>query len=102
LVIPRRAIAHRGLQRSRLIAAPQRKNPPRISADGFWAEQLTLIPPSLIKLAEEIRDAAPELFEETLVHGVQIAGLRFFPTSATELVEVVNRIAQRDMASVPA
>jgi hypothetical protein len=25
-----------------LIADPQRKNPPRASADGFWAEQLTM------------------------------------------------------------
>jgi hypothetical protein len=37
-------------------------------------------------------------FEKTLVHGVQVVGFGFFPTNATEFVEVLNRTVQRDMA----
>jgi hypothetical protein len=59
-------------------------------------------PPSLIEATEKLRVADPEAFETTLVRGVQIAGLRFFPANATEFVEVVNRTAQHDMAPVPA
>ena len=57
------------------------------------------IPPSLIKATEELRDAWPELFETTLVHGAQVVGFGFFPTSATEFVEALNRTAQRDAGS---
>jgi CheY-like chemotaxis protein len=57
------------------------------------------IPPSLISVTEELRDARPELFEKTLVHGVQVVGFGFSPASATEFVEVLNRTVQRDMAS---
>jgi hypothetical protein len=57
------------------------------------------IPPSLIKETEELRDAWPELFETTLVHGVQVVGFGFFPTSATGFVEVLNRTVQRDAGS---
>ena len=56
------------------------------------------IPSSVIKTAEELRGAGPELFEKTLVHGVQVVGFGFFPTCATEFIEVLNRTVQRDMA----
>jgi hypothetical protein len=36
------------------------------------------IPPSLIKATEELRDAWPELFETTLVHGCKSSGSDFF------------------------
>src|ERR1700730_16116978 len=42
------------------------------------------IPPTLIKTTEELRTAVPEKFEETLVHGMQVVGFGFYPTSATE------------------
>jgi hypothetical protein len=58
------------------------------------------IPPSLIKATETLRDAGPDLFEKTLIHGVQVVGFGFFPTSATEFLEVLNRTVQRDMACV--
>ena len=57
------------------------------------------ISPSLIKETEELRDAWPEIFETTLVHGVQVVGFGFFPTSATGFVEVLNRTVQRDARS---
>jgi hypothetical protein len=59
-------------------------------------DTIDAIPPSLIKETEELRDSWPELFETTLVHGVQVVGFGFFPSSATEFVEVLNRTAQRD------
>jgi hypothetical protein len=60
-------------------------------------DTIDAIPLSLIKQTEELRDAWPELFEATLVHGVQVVGFGFFPTSATEFVEVLNRTVQRDV-----
>jgi hypothetical protein len=59
-------------------------------------DTIDAIPPSLIKETEELRDTWPELFETTLVHGVQVVGFGFFPTSATEFVKVLNRTVQRD------
>jgi hypothetical protein len=56
------------------------------------------IPPSLLKATEELRDADPEKFEATLMHGVQVVGFGFSSTSATEFVEVLNRTVQRDAA----
>jgi hypothetical protein len=41
-------------------------------------DTIDAIPPSLIKETEELRDAWPELFETTLVHGVQVVGFDFF------------------------
>src|SRR6266849_3088940 len=41
-------------------------------------DTIDAIPPSLIKETEELRDAWPELFETTLVHGVQVVGFGFF------------------------
>jgi len=60
-------------------------------------DTIDAISPSLIKETEELRDAWPQLFETTLVHGVQVVGFGFFPTSATGFVEgVLNRTVQRD------
>jgi hypothetical protein len=62
-------------------------------------DTIDAIPPSLIKETEELRDAWPELFETTLVHGVQVVGFGFLPISATGFVEVLNRTVQRDAQS---
>jgi hypothetical protein len=59
-------------------------------------DSVDAIPPPLIKATEELRDSNPELFEKTLVHGVQVVGFGFSPNSATEFVEVLNRTVQRD------
>jgi hypothetical protein len=56
------------------------------------------IPPLLIEATETLRDAMPDLFEKTLVHGVQVVGFGFAPATATEFLEVLNRAVQRDMA----
>lgn len=56
------------------------------------------VPPLLIEATEALRDAAPDLFEMTLTHGVQVVGFGFVPTNATEFLEVLNRTIQRDMA----
>ncbi len=56
------------------------------------------IPPSLIATTETLRDAAPDLFEKMLVHGVQVDGFGFAPTTATEFLEALNRTVERDMA----
>jgi hypothetical protein len=61
-------------------------------------DSVDAIPPSLIKAAEELRAAAPGLFEKLLEHGIRVIGPDFTPTSATEFVEVLNRTVQRDMA----
>jgi hypothetical protein len=57
-------------------------------------ESVDAIPAPLIKATEELRDADPELFEKTLVHGVQVVGFGFFPTNATVFIETVNRTVQ--------
>jgi len=68
------------------------------------------IPPSLIKETEELRDAWPELFETTLVHGVQVSASDFFQPApqdssrcGTELcsgtaVYVITLTKERDIA----
>jgi hypothetical protein len=45
-------------------------------------DSVDAIPPSLIKVAEELCIAAPELFEKLLVHGIRVIGPDFTPTSA--------------------
>jgi hypothetical protein len=57
-----------------------------------------VIPPSLIETAEKLRSVAPEVFEHTLVLGVQVVGFGFFASGATEFVEALNRTVQRDIA----
>jgi hypothetical protein len=57
------------------------------------------IPSSLIKAAEELRAAEPEIFKDTLSRGLLSVGYGFSPASATEFVEVLNRTVQRDMAA---
>jgi hypothetical protein len=46
----------------------------------FWKLYATIdaIPPSLIKETEDLRDAWPELFETTLVHGCKSSASDFF------------------------
>jgi hypothetical protein len=56
------------------------------------------IPTRLVNETEQLRAADPELFEETLVRGVQLVGFGFYPASATEFVEVLNRPLHREMA----
>jgi hypothetical protein len=56
------------------------------------------IPPSLIDETDRLRSADPELFERTLVWGVQVVGFGFYPATPTEFVEVLNRTVQRDAA----
>jgi hypothetical protein len=56
------------------------------------------IPPSLITAADELRAVAPDLFEETLVYGIQMIRFELTPTSATEFVEGLNRTVRHDMA----
>lgn len=56
------------------------------------------IPPTLIEASETLRDAAPDVFEKLLMHGVQVVGFGFAPTTATEFLEALNRTVQRDMA----
>jgi hypothetical protein len=45
-----------------------------------------------------LRYTAPDLFEKTLMHGLQVAGVGFCPATATEFLEVINRTIERDMA----
>jgi hypothetical protein len=56
------------------------------------------IPPSLIAATETVRTTAPDSFEMMLVHGVQVVGFGFAPTTATEFLEALNRTVERDMA----
>jgi hypothetical protein len=69
-----------------------------ISVFEALRDSVDLTPPALIKAAEELRTAAPELFEKWLMHGMQVIGPDFSPNSATEFVETLNRTGQRDMA----
>jgi hypothetical protein len=55
-------------------------------------DSVDAIPASLIKAAEELRVAAPELFEKLLVHGIRVIGPDFTPTSATEFLEVLTEL----------
>jgi hypothetical protein len=56
------------------------------------------IPPPLIEASATLRNAAPDLFEKMLMHGVQVVGFGFTPNTATEFLEVLNRSIQRDIA----
>jgi hypothetical protein len=49
------------------------------------------IPPMLIEATETLRNTAPDLFEKLLMHGVQVVGFGFAPTTATEFLEALNR-----------
>jgi hypothetical protein len=48
------------------------------------------IPSTLIEASETLRQTAPDLFEKMLVHGVQVVGFAFAPTTATEFLEVLQ------------
>jgi hypothetical protein len=56
------------------------------------------VPATLIEASETLRQAAPDLFEKMLVHGVRAVGFGFAPTAATEFLEALNRTVERDMA----
>ena len=62
------------------------------------SDTVDAIPPPLIEASETLRNAAPDLFEKMLMHGVQVVGFGFAPTTATEFLEVLNRTVERDMA----
>jgi hypothetical protein len=63
-------------------------------------DSVDAIPPPLIKATEALRNARPDLFEKTLLHGLRVIGCSgFFPASATEFVEMLNRTVERDMTS---
>jgi hypothetical protein len=67
--------------------------------DAFYASvDQRDIPPSLIDATDRLRIAAPELFERTLMRGVQVVGFGFYPATATEFIEVLNRTVQRGTA----
>jgi hypothetical protein len=61
-------------------------------------DSVDAIPPSLIDGTDRLRIANPELFERTLVRGVQVVGFGFYPATATEFVEVLNRTVEQDAA----
>ena len=60
-------------------------------------DSVDVVPPELVNAAEQLRNAAPELFEKWLVHGVQVIGPNFMPNNATEFVNALNSTGQRDM-----
>jgi hypothetical protein len=62
------------------------------------SDTVDAIPPALIEASEKLRHAAPDLFEKMLVHGVQVVGFGFAPTTATEFLEELMRTVERDMA----
>jgi hypothetical protein len=62
------------------------------------SETVDAIPHPLIKAAEAIRRSQPERFEKTLMHMLRIVDATFFPASAAEFVEHVNRTVQSDAA----
>ena len=60
-------------------------------------DSVDAVPPPLIRSSEALRDAVPDLFEKTLLHGLRVVGRDgFFPTGATEFIEVLNRTVERD------
>jgi hypothetical protein len=61
-------------------------------------DSVEAIPRSLIDETDRLRTGDPELFESTLVRGVQLVGFGFYPATATEFVEILNRTVQRDAA----
>jgi hypothetical protein len=61
-------------------------------------DSIEAIPPSLLDETDSLHCAHPELFESTLLRGVQLVGFGFYPATATEFVEVLNRTIQRDAA----
>lgn len=63
-------------------------------------DSVDAIPPSLVGTMKELRSTNPALFERTLGHVVDIVGFRFFPASATEFAEVLNKNLQRNAQSV--
>jgi hypothetical protein len=61
-------------------------------------DSVDAIPPSLIDETDRLRSADPELFERTLVRGVQVVGFGFYPATATEFVKVLNLTVLLDAA----
>jgi hypothetical protein len=61
-------------------------------------DSVDAIPPSLIDETDRLRIADPELFERTLVRGVQVVGFGFYPATATEIIKVLNRTVLLDAA----
>jgi hypothetical protein len=59
-------------------------------------DSVDAIPPSLIDETDRLRIADPELFESTLVRGVQVVGFGFYPATATEFVKVLDRTVLLD------
>jgi hypothetical protein len=49
------------------------------------------IPQSLIKAAEDIRDAQPDKFEDTLLRGLRSVSYGFSAASATEFAEALTK-----------
>jgi hypothetical protein len=62
-------------------------------------DSVDAIPPSLIVATEDLRNAVPDAFERWLVHGVQVVGFGYYPTSATKFLKALNHTVQREMAS---
>ena len=62
-------------------------------------DSVDAIPPSLIHTAEELRTSWPDDFERWFVHGVQCAGVNYFPADATEFVKALNHTVQREKES---
>jgi hypothetical protein len=61
-------------------------------------DSVDAIPPSLIEETDRLRIADPELFERTLVRGVQVVGFGFYPATAMEFIKVLNRTVLLDAA----
>ena len=62
-------------------------------------DSVDVVPPSLIRTTEDLRDTWPEDFERWLVHGVQVVGFGYYPADATEFVKALNHTVQREMES---
>jgi hypothetical protein len=63
-------------------------------------DSVALIPPNLIKTAEELRSVEPDLFELTLIYGIRTIGPKYIPADATEFVKILNNSVQRPVAAV--
>jgi hypothetical protein len=61
-------------------------------------DSVDAMPPSLIEEPDKFRIADPEVFERTLVRGVQVVGFGFYPATAMEFIKVLNRTVLLDAA----
>jgi hypothetical protein len=69
-------------------------------------DSVDAVPPPLIRSSEALRDAVPDLFEKTLLHGLRVVGRDgFFPTArpslskySTELLNATARCGCRPFA----